>query len=256
MPEIDDSKLTISTPEQVALEFQLAGIGSRFMAFLVDSLIEGVAFLVLGIALFLAGLSLSLRAASASNWAVALLVLVGFTLYWGYFAIFEALWGGQTPGKRLVGIRVVKDSGRAIQPSEAVSRNLLRVIDQLPGIYVFGLISILVSKERKRIGDFVAGTVVVHEKGAVEVYPDLQKLDENVPVLEWTLKLTNRDLQLIESFLHRSLSLPPDVRAASTIRIVEHLCNKTGEKPEPGQSEEDFLQKVAIAIRNSRSRRG
>jgi len=252
MTEIDDRQLTINTPEQVSLEFQVAGIGSRFMAFLIDSLIQAIVLAVVGIAFLIFGVSL--RLTGAGPWVIAIYVTFAFVVYWGYFAFFETIWGGQTPGKRNVGIRVVKDSGRAIRASEAISRNLMRIIDQLPGIYVFGLITMMVNKERKRIGDFVAGTVVVHEKAAEEVHPDLQRLDGDVPVADWVLKLNERDLQLIESFLHRRLSLDGSVRAATGIRIVEHIKTKTGEGPAPNQPDEDFLQDVASAIRNSRPR--
>ena len=220
------------------------------MAFLVDTLIEAVIFLVLGLALVLTRLTMGRF--GSSNWAAALLIIGFFVVYWGYFALFEALMQGQTPGKRLVGIRVVKDSGRGIKPTEALTRNFMRAIDQLPGLYIFGLICMLVSKEKKRIGDYVAGTVVVHEKSAQEVYPDLQELDANVPVQEWALKLNNKDLELIESFLHRRIALESSSRTATGIRIVHHIQAKTNEGPAPGELYEDFLQRVAVAIRNSR----
>lgn len=219
------------------------------MAFLVDSLIEAVIMIGLALVLILTSLG---RARFESSWTRALLILGFFVVYWGYFALFEALMQGQTPGKKVVGIRVVKDSGRAIRPTEAVTRNFMRVIDQLPGFYLFAMISMLVSKEKKRIGDYVAGTVVVHEKAAQEVYMDLQQLDTAVPVHDWIMKLSNRDLELIESFLHRRITFEPGARNVAAIRIVQHIRTKSGEGPAPGQSDEDFLQEVAAGIRNSR----
>jgi uncharacterized RDD family membrane protein YckC len=250
MAEFDDRQLIISTPEQVSLDFPLAGIGSRFMAFLIDSLIQGLCFLVVGLLLAIIGITLG--RAVGTTWAIAVLVILVFLIYWGYFAFFEALWGGQTPGKRVVGIRVVKDSGRAIKFTEAASRNLMRAIDSLPGVYLFGLITMLISPEKKRLGDYVAGTVVVHEKSAVEVYPDLQKLDDTTPVPNWTTKLNDRDLQLIESFLHRRITLEQGVRLVTAMRIVEHVNSRTGEPKPPGLSDEEYLESVANAIRNSR----
>ena len=243
-----DGQLIINTPEQVSLEFHLAGIGSRFMAVFVDSLIQMVLLLVLVFAEALAFSGMRMF----GKWGVALLVIGIFVVYWGYFALFEGFMRGQTPGKRAVGIRVVKDSGRGIKFSEAVTRNFIRLIDFLPSFYIFGLISMLVSKEKKRIGDYVAGTVVVHEKSAQEVYPDLQELDSTAPVQEWVMKLSARDLELIESFLHRRIALDPSVRTSTAIRIVQHIRAKTNEGPGPGQLYEDFLQSVAVAIRNSR----
>jgi uncharacterized RDD family membrane protein YckC len=250
MAEFDDRQLIISTPEQVSLDFPLAGIGSRFMAFLVDSLIQGLGFFVIGLLFVVIGLTLG--KAVGTTWAIAILVIAAFGVYWGYFALFEAFWGGQTPGKRVVGIRVVKDSGRAIRFPEAASRNLLRIVDSLPGVYLFGLITMLISAEKKRLGDYVAGTVVVHEKSALESYPDLQKLDESAPVPNWVTKLNERDLQLIESFLHRRISLERGVRAVTAIRIKEHIRARTGELKPADMSDEDYLESVANAIRNMR----
>jgi uncharacterized RDD family membrane protein YckC len=243
-----DRQLIINTPEQVSLEFHLAGVGSRFMAIFVDSLIQMAVFTILIFAEVLTFATMGV----GGKWSMALLIIASFVVYWGYFALFEGLMHGQTPGKRVVGIRVVKDSGRGIKFSEAVTRNFMRLIDMLPGVYVFGLACMLVSKEKKRIGDYVAGTVVVHEKSAQEVYPDLQQLDSTAPVQEWVMKLGNQDLELIESFLHRRIALDPSVRTSTAIRIVQHIRSKTNESPAPGQLYEDFLQGVAVAIRNSR----
>src|SRR5277367_1415113 len=95
---------------------------------------------------------------------MAFIVLAYFVVYFGYFAIFEVLWNGQTPGKKKEGLRVIKDSGRPISPAEAIGRNLMRIVDQLPFLYALGICSVLLSRQNKRLGDFVAGTIVVHEK--------------------------------------------------------------------------------------------
>src|SRR6266403_508675 len=164
-------QLNIETPEQVELRFPIAGIGSRFLAILTDSLIQGAAlfFLFLGFALIVsAAPKIPGAAAAVSNtgakWFVAGVVLFYFLLYWGYYSLFEAFWSGQTPGKRLLKIRVIKDSGRQITLFEALARNLLRVIDMLPSFYLVGVITMLCNREQKRLGDLVAGTIVVHER--------------------------------------------------------------------------------------------
>lgn len=242
-----ERQLTIDTPEQVALEFQIAGLGSRAIAFIIDSVIQGLAFAVL--MLVVAFLAPGIAAVADASWGAALFIIGIFLLYWGYFAFFEAIWKGQTPGKRNVGIRVVKDTGRAINAYDAIGRNLMRAIDQLPGMYLFGLISMMISKEHRRIGDYVAGTLVVHEKPAEQVDPDLQNLDQTSGATVATSALTGRDLELIESFLHRRLSLEPMVRSATAIRIVQYLAGR-GVTPAPGQNDEEFLQVVAKAIRD------
>lgn len=246
-----DNQLTIETPEQVELEFQIAGIGSRFMAFVIDSLYQLVGFLLLMLIFAFMGSTIGqLFGRIGENWAMAILILVYFGLYWGYFAFFEAIWKGQTPGKRSVGIRVVKDSGRPINAFEAISRNLLRSIDQLPGVYVFGLISMVLSKENRRIGDYVAGTLVVHEKSAEQIDPDLQDLASTGSGLIPTDNLTMQDLELMETFLHRRLSLDLAVREKMALQISTFVAQKVGAGPLPGQSHEDYLSSVARAIRD------
>jgi uncharacterized RDD family membrane protein YckC len=125
-------KLTIDTPEQTALEFPLAGVGSRFVAMLTDTAIQIVVGFVLFFALTLSIPALSRVASIASQWVIASMIVGFFVIYYGYFAIFEALWNGQTPGKRYTQLRVMKDDGRPISPYEAIARNLLRIVDQLP----------------------------------------------------------------------------------------------------------------------------
>src|SRR5271156_4545441 len=172
---MNDSKgyadqLNIETPEQVALRFPIAGVGSRFLALLTDLVIQGLALLAMFfIFVLIIGSSKKLPGLSAPSeiavkWFIAAVVLFYFLLYWGYYSLFEAFRNGQTPGKRLLKIRVIKDSGRQITLFEALARNLLRVIDMLPSFYLVGVISMLCNREQKRLGDLVAGTIVVHER--------------------------------------------------------------------------------------------
>src|SRR5687767_9267578 len=118
----------VETPEHVDVRFELAGVGSRMAAGLLDLL-----FLFLGLLLLLMGwlaiVGWVLSDALARGWLTAVMFLLGFVLVWGYFTLFEALNGGRTPGKQSLGIRVVMDTGRAITPSAAVIRNLARFID-------------------------------------------------------------------------------------------------------------------------------
>jgi len=107
-------KLTIETPEQIPLEFPLAGIGSRFLAIALDMLIQTLAFLLLIFAGELLVPTVARFTPRAWTWAAAIFFLLLFLLYSGYYALFEIFWNGQTPGKRLVRIRVIGDSGRPI----------------------------------------------------------------------------------------------------------------------------------------------
>src|SRR6266404_1008159 len=208
-------KLTIETPEQTALEFEIAGIGSRFLALAFDTLIQ----ILLGIGLFVIMVIAG----------VALPVLAYFVLYFGYFAIFEIIWNGQTPGKKKEGLRVIKDSGRPITPSEAVGRNLMRIVDQLPAFYAIGIGSVLLSRHNKRLGDFVAGTIVVHEKSLVDAKPVWQspQARQAAPATTYgSERLTPEEFALIEAFLSRRDSLPADVRFSMADQIAKQIRPK------------------------------
>lgn len=245
-------RLTIDTPEQVTLELPVAGIGSRFLSLAIDTLIQGVLFLLLVLVLA-ASLTLSRLVGSlGSTWGEALLVLLAFCVYWGYFAVFEIAWQGQTPGKRIAGIRVIKDSGRPADVPAIVLRNLLRVIDALPGVYAVGVVCMLLTRHSRRIGDLVAGTVVVHDRPSDTV----AKLESMQPsgdasALPATLRLSDDELALVEAYLGRRLELPLSVQERTAVRIAGHLLDRHGVAPAPGQNVDDFLEAVARQTRDA-----
>jgi len=133
------------------------------MALFVDLVIQLIAGIVILIVMWFTGFAFH-PFRGGKTWMLALTVLLIFGVQWGYFAVFEILWKGQTPGKRQADIRVINESGREASVYEAVARNLLRVIDALPGPYAVGAIVMFLSPESKRIGDYVAGTVVIHDR--------------------------------------------------------------------------------------------
>ena len=244
-------KLIIDTPEQVHLEFVLAGIGSRFMAIFLDVLIEIVLYAVL------IAITLSLGFSGFFNrdksiWWVALLIFVIFCINWGYYAIFEALWKGQTPGKRWAGIRVIKDTGRPINAFEAIARNLVRVVDLFPGFYGVGVVTMLLNAKSRRLGDFVAGTIVVHESSDRE-----SSLFFNTPTrTDFTLHqaagLTLQEAELIETFLARRLEIPPEVRRFNGQRIAEMISARLNIPSEARPADnENFLE---LMVREFRTR--
>jgi uncharacterized RDD family membrane protein YckC len=156
------STITILTPENVEVTYELAGLASRIRGAAVDSILQLVALVSVWTVI---GTVASLSAAAAlQNWLIALGILLTFVILVGYFLVFETRWNGQTPGKRLTGTRVMKDAGFPIDLRAAVIRNLVRLIDLLPGIYAVGFASAFFSAEYKRLGDFAAGTVVVRER--------------------------------------------------------------------------------------------
>jgi len=160
-------KLTIDTPEQTALEFPLAGVGSRFLAIAADTAIQIIVGFFLLIVLAIVIPALSVFGGLGPQWAIALLIFAGFLLNSGYYAFFEAIWNGQTPGKRLLGIRVIQWRGTAISFYQAAVRNLLRVVDSMPWLLLFGFYGLgfavaACNRRQRRLGDFAANTLVVH----------------------------------------------------------------------------------------------
>lgn len=162
-------RVRFETPEDVELSFDLAGPGSRAAAALVDYLIIGVVVLALLALLAGAGaIAFSVRdlfdpdtLAELSGFALAVLVAAVFGVNLFYFVAMEQLLSGQSVGKRLFGLRVVREGGYAVTFASSLVRNVMRMIDMLPGPYLVGLLSVVLSKERRRLGDFVAGTLVV-----------------------------------------------------------------------------------------------
>jgi len=244
-------KLTIDTPEQTALEYPIAGIGSRFLAVLADTAIQAVLafFVVVGGSIL--GVGLAAFGGLGPQWVVAIVVFLLFLLYSGYFALFEIFWNGQTPGKRYAQIRVIKDDGRPIGAYEAMVRNVLRIADALPAMYGVGLVSIFLSRQSKRLGDFVAGTVVVHEKTLEGVRPYAEtKIDDTLPPID-VAQVTLDEIRLMETFLNRRDSLDPAVRTTMAVQIANRLAGKMGVKVYGWPRTERFLEAVIEQCRQS-----
>ncbi len=274
-------QLSIETPEQVALEFPVAGIGSRFVALLLDHVIQFGTLLVV-VLVVIAVMAAAGRHGTdtvGGKWFLAGVGFLLFLVFWGYFALFEAFWHGQTPGKRVMQLRVIKDTGRQITPFEALARNLLRPIDYLPSLYLAGVITMLANKRSKRLGDLAAGTMVVHERvdaqpllwtGAVPqtaglfasappVARDAAAWERPGPPAEALFpadavaRLSGHDLVVIEAFFARALDLPLETRAAMAYRIVGELTGRMG-VPAPEGNPERALEALAVQLRGQRRR--
>jgi len=269
-------QLSIDTPELVPIEMPLAGIGSRFIAIFIDYLIWTAAAILLSIlaAIVLSGFAISERI--SFNWAAGLYILGLFLLQWGYFTLFEALANGRTPGKRVAHIRVIHRSGRAISFVESLSRNLVRVVDYLPGLYATGLVSIFLTRQNQRLGDMVAGTLVVRDR-AIET-PHWGEMGTRTltaaafdapapappspgdrlrtpPHLRVVLpasdvaKLSSSDLEVLEGFFARRLDMELETRAALAGRIAAAIRAKSGLVLPEDVTEETFLEAVAHQLR-------
>src|SRR6185503_12494581 len=164
----------VETPELVVFSYTIAGVGSRVYAALIDALIVIAMIIVIGITIGTLTPDRTGPGApgAVDAWAVAVFLLAVFCVLWGYYVLFEGLADGQTPGKRLLRLRVVRDGGYSVTFGASAIRNLVRLVDIMPPpSYGVGLASIVISRSGKRLGDFAAGTIVVREAIVTELAP-------------------------------------------------------------------------------------
>ncbi|MBV9269347.1 MAG: RDD family protein [Acidobacteriaceae bacterium] len=221
-------RLSIDTPEQIQLHFAVAGIGSRFLAYALDTLIQTAAALLIGVVFLVLSLTgLLSKSRQSSLWVTAAVIVAAFLLYYGYFLIFEIVWNGQTPGKRKIGIRVIKDSGRPLTAAESIGRNLLRVVDQLPGFYAVGVLTAAINAQGKRLGDFVAGSIVVHDRSLEGIRTSWRPPERRlVQSRIGGKRLSAEEVALIETFLVRRYQLADEVRRRMAHDILDRMASK------------------------------
>lgn len=160
----DPETLVVATPERVTFRLETAGLGSRFVAQLVDDVVLGALLVALGFA------SIGLGTLVGDPTVPLLLfTLLGFVIFWGYFIVSEAVWSGRTLGKMLLHLRVVDVTGGPLGVGQAIVRNVVRIVDFLPFYYAVGLVAVFVSARNQRLGDLAAGTVVVRERATVRL---------------------------------------------------------------------------------------
>ncbi len=217
-----DETLVIETPERVPLHFALASIGNRFLACAVDHALQVLTIAIVFIAFSVIAdqVDFGSKLKDAPKWVQAAFIIFVFLILTSYFIFFEWLWNGQTPGKRWLKLRVIREDGRPITFWEAMVRNLLRNFDMMPApFYSIGLISVFANSRDQRVGDFVAGTVVVREREA-----EVPSFDQvfAAPVSDSALRrsfkpaqftadlgqLTEAEIEVVESFLRRRWDLP------------------------------------------------
>src|SRR5476651_144607 len=160
-----EQTVDVETPELVVLTYSVAGVGSRVLAAFTDLVIclAAMVGLVLAFA-FLLGVTHTSGPNIANSWAMGIFILAQFGVIWGYYVLFEGLRDGQTPGKRIHRLRVVQEGGYSVTFGVSAARNLVRVLDMQPAIfYLVGIGTMLASKRGRRLGDIVAGTIVVRE---------------------------------------------------------------------------------------------
>lgn len=262
----EGDRVRFETPEDVALSFDLAGPGSRAAAAIVDYLIIGAVVIALVAALTAAGaIAVEMKdlfdpeaLLEMGGLALALLLAVvgGVNLF--YFVGAEWFLSGQSVGKRLFGLRVVRDGGYAISFSASLVRNVMRVIDMLPGIYFVGLLSVILSKERRRLGDFVAGTLVVRH--AVHEAPKPRFVGERYATLQDRQFALTRDqigklgaesLALLDGYFERAERMDAATARALAASIAAGLAKRMSIELQPGDETKAnaLLKETYLALR-------
>ncbi len=230
---LPDEYLSIDTPENVAFDYEVAGIGTRFLAALVDTLVILVLQVVASITLLL--FTDILVGDEQEVWLLAAVIgLISFAFLWGYYVFFEVIWNGQSLGKRWVGLRVIRTDGSPITLVESLIRNIIRLVDFLPAYYGVGVVTMFINEQSRRLGDLAAGTLVVRDRPTVTleslaVKPALRNRSLQSFTAEMDLpieRLTSQDIQMAEDFLRRRDQLSnPSVVAK---RIAQALFERMG----------------------------
>lgn len=254
-------QFVVETPENIRFGYDVADIGSRFLAILIDTLIQGTLYVLLGIAIvFLAARLSEIDLPRPVNDALAiLLILVLFLIQFGYFLFFEIILNGQTPGKRIFHLRVIKDNGYPLAHLDAIIRNLVRIIDFFPALYGIGVIVMFLSPRAKRLGDFAAGTLVVKMRDEVR----LQTLTPAASApLQATLipndgvrRLTEADIELAESYLKRrsEMSNPAPMSMQIAQRLALKMQVPAASIPETAERALSFIRETVTAYRAPRA---
>ena len=229
----------VVTPEAVFLELDVAGLGSRMIAAMIDGAIQ--LSTALAVALVLSGLQVQ-GSAALVVWIVTL-----FVILWGYYFVFEGLWQGRTPGKRAQRLRVVRTDGHPMSGTQMFVWNLVRIVDFLPAYYAVGAVSIVLTRRSQRIGDLAAGTLVIRERKAVVPTASAAAVPTYGPRVD-AAGMTEAQYQLIRSFLERRATLDAEARHDVATQIALAIQPAVGRVP-PGLHVEQLLELAAAAYR-------
>jgi uncharacterized RDD family membrane protein YckC len=255
-------RIKLKTPESVELEFTLAGIGNRTLAYLIDSLIIWLPYgLVIAPLMRFASRQLAefqnSDAAGYWLWMSAILILVTFAWGGGYFVLFETLWRGQTPGKRLTKIRVLRDDGLAIGMIQATLRTLLRLLDDVLSI---GFFFVVFGKQEKRLGDWVAGTIVVQDEvvpigsSQLPLSGQAQNVADHLGSEIDVTVLTPDDFMMIKEYLRRRQMLLPEAQTQVSQRLAAQVQQRLEiEFQEFSPQADVFLEGVYLAYQEMQS---
>jgi uncharacterized RDD family membrane protein YckC len=267
-----DGTHTVLTPEYVEFNFVLAGLMSRFLALLLDTLVSMA--LTAGLMLLVALLSMALSALGAAlggtkvgaqlfGVGFAAQFVVWFLVDWGYMVLLESLWSGQTVGKRIMGLRVIQDTGVRVGVSQSLLRNLVRPLDKLPVFYLVGGTAALLSPAQQRLGDLLAGTIVVRER-RLKIPAQLERPDGDTSLLAdpefraRVAKLSSEEEQVLFSAALRREELGMDARLNLFATLARRLEDDLGFTKPAHLSDEKLVLLVtaALAGKSAQARQG
>ncbi|CAN5272466.1 hypothetical protein BH11CYA1_BH11CYA1_29300 [soil metagenome] len=239
---------SISTPENVDLHLEIAGLGNRLLAQLVDSLINVLTAFAVIIAALITGYLISnmpIDAQTKTIWYGVLAMISIFIIFIQvncYFIVFEAIWQGQTPGKKVAEIRVIEANGQPIGWPGAIIRNLIRMVDQ---ILFLGLLIMLFDKNERRLGDMAAGTIVIREhKPDISTTQVLLANPVNATNLLDIGRVTPAEYDLIVDFLKRRKSLAKAYRPLVAQKLAKYFHEKLGSGDSESAAPEAYLEQV------------
>lgn len=269
-----DERYTVDTPENIAFSYAVAGIGSRFLAAIIDT---AILFLI-QIALIVVAITLSSVAErqtgntdTITSIIMAVWAILSFAFFWGFYIFFEMFWNGQTPGKRLISLRVVREGGRPVTFVASAIRNLIRFIDFLPGFYGLGVLVMFIDRRARRLGDLAGGTLVVKDRGALSLdslvaQTEQQKRAEVVltkpdgegkaaftPTIPNLHLLTTSDYDLVQEFLRRRKELGSESRTSLAKQLTETIINRLGIALDHHTHAETFLEHLVSEYRQLRA---
>ncbi|MCL5104287.1 MAG: RDD family protein [Armatimonadetes bacterium] len=239
-------QITVITPENVRIEYELAGAASRAGAAIIDLTIQGLA--LTGVILA-RGQLVKHDWWPGASWADAALGVIMFLVWYGYYVYFETVWNGQTPGKRYSRLRAIREGGLPIDISCAATRNLVRVIDFLPVFYLLGIIVVIFSGRNKRLGDIAAGTLVVKERGewmrAATPHRSAPAANHPEAALVRNIELVTREeFDAVKRFVERKAELEIHVSEQLAAKIAGPLMKSLGIESRDGLSYSNLLAEI------------
>lgn len=239
---MDTDRIEIRTPEGFNLEMTLAGLGSRSAAAIIDTVIIVAVAVVVYLPFRNTVPPLPMRIA---------LTAMPIVLFFGYHLVFETRGRRQSPGKRLLRLRVVRADGAPVGATGSLVRNLIRLVDFLPSFYLIGIVSVFSTTQNQRLGDLAAGTIIVMEPRAEDVFPVLSSAFENVAEGWDVSAVTDEDVAMMRQFLNRREILKPDARRRIGFEIAKGIEAKVSRPPQQMTSEQTI--ETVLEIKEGRA---